>query len=53
MFKFEPTCRGFMRAEFEDANGEVTWQGEENSDMGKIVIKDNKVTIKKAKVTWE
>ncbi len=34
-------------------NGEVTWQGEENSDMGKIVIKNNKVTIKKAKVTWE
>lgn len=34
-------------------NGEVTWQGEKNSDMGKIVIKDNKVTIKKAKVTWE
>jgi hypothetical protein len=22
MIKFEPTCRGFMRGEFEDANGE-------------------------------
>ncbi len=34
-------------------NGEVEWQGEERDDRGLIVIKKNKVTTKKAKVTWE
>jgi hypothetical protein len=34
-------------------NGEVEWQGEERDDRGLIVIKDNKITTKKAKVTWE
>jgi hypothetical protein len=33
-------------------NGEVEWEGEENTDMGKIVVKDNKVTTKVAKVTY-
>jgi hypothetical protein len=34
-------------------NGEVEWQGEERDDRGLIVIKNNTVTTKKAKVTWE
>jgi len=34
-------------------NGEVKWEGEENEDMGIIVIKNNVVTIKKAKITYE
>jgi hypothetical protein len=34
-------------------NGEVEWQGEERDDRGLIVIKNNKVTTKKAKVSWE
>ena len=33
--------------------GEVTWQGEEDYDFGKIVIKDNKVTIKNGKKVYE
>jgi hypothetical protein len=32
--------------------GEVTWQGEERSDMGKLIVKKNKVTAKKAKITY-
>jgi hypothetical protein len=34
-------------------NGEVKWEGESNKDMGKIVVKDNKVTTKVAKVTYK
>lgn len=34
-------------------NGEVSWQGEESSDLGKIVVKDNHVGILKGKVTHE
>jgi len=34
-------------------NGEVNWQGEENSDLGKIIVKDNELKIKKGKVVWE
>lgn len=34
-------------------NGEVEWQGEERDDRGMIVVKDNVVTTKKAKVTWD
>lgn len=34
-------------------NGEVEWQGEERDDRGLIVVKDNVVTTKRAKVTWE
>jgi hypothetical protein len=34
-------------------NGEVEWQGEEREDRGMIIVKDNVVTTKKAKVTWE
>lgn len=33
-------------------NGEVTWQGEESSDMGKLVVKDNEVSALEAKVTY-
>jgi hypothetical protein len=33
-------------------NGEVYWTGEESKDMGKIVVKDNKVIVKHARVTY-
>jgi len=28
-------------------NGTVEWEGEDNSDVGKIIVKDNVVTVKK------
>ena len=33
-------------------NGEVTWQGEEGSDQGKIQVKDSKIKVLRAKVTF-
>jgi hypothetical protein len=33
-------------------NGKMEWCGEDRKDRGQIVIKDNKVTVKVAKVTW-
>ena len=32
--------------------GEVNWEGEDNSDMGKIIVKDNKITTKVATITY-
>ena len=34
-------------------NGEVYWKGEDGEDMGKIVVKDNKVIVKYARVTYD
>lgn len=34
-------------------NGEVTWQGEESDDFGKIVVKNNKVTTKNGKKVYK
>lgn len=34
-------------------NGEVYWKGEDGEDMGKIVVKDNWVTVKYARVTYD
>lgn len=34
-------------------NGEVKWEGEDSGDMGVIVITDNMVTTKRAKITYE
>lgn len=33
-------------------NGEVEWQGEERDDQGRIVVKENKVTILYPHITW-
>jgi hypothetical protein len=33
-------------------NGEVEWEGEENTDIGKIIVKDNVVKAKRAKITY-
>jgi len=33
-------------------NGEVTWEGEEPSDMGKIVVEDNHIKILRAQITY-
>jgi hypothetical protein len=34
-------------------NGEVTWQGEDSTDMGKIVVEDSDVRVLKACVTYK
>ena len=34
-------------------NGEVEWEGDEAGDVGKIVVENNDVIIKKAKLTFE
>jgi len=34
-------------------NGDVEWQGEDREDMGKIVVKDNEVSTKTARITFE
>ena len=34
-------------------NGEVYWQGEESSDMGKLLVKDNEVIAREGKVIYE
>jgi hypothetical protein len=34
-------------------NGEITWEGEDSEDMGKIVVVDNVVTVKVARITYE
>lgn len=33
-------------------DGEVTWQGENSGDMGKILVKNNEVTVYKGKVSY-
>ncbi len=43
----------FLKPWGKTLNGEVEWQGEERDDRGMIIVKDNVVTTKKAKVTWE
>ena len=34
-------------------NGEVSWQGEERSDIGKIVVTNNKTSVLRGRVRWE
>ncbi len=34
-------------------NGELEWEGEDRSDRGKLVVKDNVVSVKTAKVVYE
>jgi hypothetical protein len=34
-------------------NGEITWQGEEPDDKGKIIVKKNEVSIQRAVITYE
>jgi len=34
-------------------NGEVTWEGEESGDLGKIVVKNNVVTAKQARIVYD
>ncbi len=34
-------------------NGEVEWEGEESGDLGIIIVKDNEVTTKEGKVTYQ
>lgn len=34
-------------------NGEIEWFGEDREDLGKIIVKNNVVTVKKGKVTFD
>jgi len=34
-------------------NGEVTWEGEDNDDIGKIVVRDNVVTVKNGRIVYD
>lgn len=34
-------------------NGEITWEGDDSYDLGKIVVTDNEVKILKAKIIYE
>lgn len=34
-------------------NGEVTWKGEDSGDMGKIIVKNNEVTVYKGKIVYK
>lgn len=34
-------------------DGEVGWQGEESDDVGKIIVKENVVTVKKGRVVFD
>lgn len=34
-------------------NGAIEWSGEDRSDMGKITVRDNVVSVSRAKITWE
>ena len=33
-------------------NGEITWQGEESTDMGKIVVVDNSITVLEGTIVY-
>ena len=33
-------------------NGEISWEGEERDDMGRIIVEDNKVSTKIATIVW-
>lgn len=34
-------------------DGEVTWSGEENDDVGKIIVEDNEVRVKRARFVFD
>lgn len=34
-------------------NGEVAWQGEDTTDIGKMIVNDNVVTVKTGKIVYE
>jgi hypothetical protein len=34
-------------------NGQIEWNGEDRNDRGKIIVTDNEVIVKQAKVTYE
>jgi hypothetical protein len=42
----------FVRPWGRTLNGEVTWEGEDSDDFGKIVVKDNRVGVAKGERTY-
>ncbi len=49
----EYIIKNFIKPNKYKLNGEVTWQGEESDDFGKIVVKNNKVTTKQGKKVYK
>jgi hypothetical protein len=43
----------FLRPWGYTLNGEVEWEGEDQGDVGKIVVTDNNVTVKKGRIIYE
>jgi hypothetical protein len=41
------TPRGYL------VNGQIEWDGEDSGDMGIIIVEENVVTVKHAKITYE
>lgn len=33
-------------------NGSIEWRGEERNDIGRLIIKDNKLTVQKGKIVY-
>lgn len=34
-------------------NGEIEWEGEEQGDVGKIIVKDNNMTTKEGRIVYD
>jgi hypothetical protein len=34
-------------------SGDVRWEGEENKDIGRLIVVNNLLEVKKAKIVWE
>jgi hypothetical protein len=43
----------FLKPNGHTLNGDVTWSGEESGDLGMLSVRDNVLTVKNAKVTYE
>lgn len=45
--------RNFFKSEGYILNGEIEWEGEDQGDVGKIIVKDNLVKIKEGRIVYE
>ena len=56
-YEYIPWLKYYINKFFEPwgikLNGEITWEGEDSSDLGKIIVVDNVVTIKTGTVTYK
>jgi len=49
----EYIIKHFLKRWGYNLNGEVIWYGENSEDIGKIIIKENKILIKSGKIVYE